>query len=313
MRRFQIVAYQFVISYHRYQAYCSSTVCVMDFSVKSVNSIEKEFNETFEIIRLGLKEAKVNNVNNADDLSPQILMKLNKEPLTKIVNSLAKIMKKSLELNKSAAGTIDDMKTENLRNQQSLITLQQKELGSVRETVKTEMESWTDIVKRNSKPAVQPVQNVKKVVNSVLEENERSKNFVVYGAVTKEGYGETNEELTDIVEDIFKELNEYPHPQILSLKRLGKIDEKQTESARPIKVTLASAEKVGRILSLAPKLKKSVTTEYKRIYLAPDRSADEMKEHKKLVANMKQLIISDSTKYHYIKNNKVMSVGKNRV
>jgi hypothetical protein len=49
---------------------------------------------------------------------------------------------------------------------------------------------------------------VKKVVNSVLEENEGSKNFVVYGAVTKEGYGETNEELTDIMEDIFKELNE---------------------------------------------------------------------------------------------------------
>jgi hypothetical protein len=34
-----------------------------------------------------------------------------------------------MELNKLAAGTIDDMKTENLRNQQSLITLQQKELG----------------------------------------------------------------------------------------------------------------------------------------------------------------------------------------
>jgi hypothetical protein len=32
------------------------------------------------------------------------------------------------------------MKTENLRNQQSLITLQQKELGWLRETVKTEME-----------------------------------------------------------------------------------------------------------------------------------------------------------------------------
>jgi hypothetical protein len=97
-----------------------------------VNSIEKEFNETFEIIRFGLKEAKVNNVNNADDLSPQILIKLNKEPLTKIVNSLAKIMKKSLQLNKSAAGTIDDMKAENLRNQQSLTMLKQKELGSVR-------------------------------------------------------------------------------------------------------------------------------------------------------------------------------------
>jgi peptidyl-tRNA hydrolase len=98
VRCFQIVAYQFVISYHGYQSYCSSTVCVMDFSIKSVNSIEKEFNETFEIIRLGLKEAKVNNVNNADDLSPQILMKLNKEQLTKIVNSLEKVMKKAWNL-----------------------------------------------------------------------------------------------------------------------------------------------------------------------------------------------------------------------
>jgi hypothetical protein len=99
------------------------------------------------------------------------------------------------------------------------------------------MERWTHIVKKISKPAVEPVQNVKDVVNSALKDNERNKNFVVYGAVTKEGYGKTNEELTDIVEDIFKELNELPHPQILSLERLSKIDEQQTESARPIKVT----------------------------------------------------------------------------
>jgi hypothetical protein len=43
-----------------------------------------------------------------------------------------------------------------------------------------------------------------------------------------------------------------------------------------------------------------VSTEYERIYLAPNRSvddSDEMEEHKKLVATMKQIIIGVLTKY----------------
>ena len=46
----------------------------------------------------------------------------------------------------------------------------------MRKSVKTEMERWTHIVKKISKAAVEPIQNVEDAVNSALQDNERNKN-----------------------------------------------------------------------------------------------------------------------------------------
>ena len=97
---------------------CSSIhLLAMDFSVKSVNSLEKEHDN---LVRSTLKEEKLKNVN---VLNHNALMKLNKDQLANLVTSLFNMTKKGIELGKSAAGTIDELKTELLVKQQDLINL----------------------------------------------------------------------------------------------------------------------------------------------------------------------------------------------
>ena len=58
----------------------------MDFNVKSVNSLEKEFNVA---IRQVLKDTKVKCV---EDLNHNVLMRLNKDPLANILDTVTKLM-----------------------------------------------------------------------------------------------------------------------------------------------------------------------------------------------------------------------------
>ena len=271
----------------------------MDFSVKSVNSLEKEHDD---LVRSTLNEEKLKNVN---VLNHNALMKLNKDQLANLVTSFIDMTKKGIHLGKSAAGTIDDLKTELLVKQRDLISVQKEQLGTVRETVKTEMKStWVDIVKKNPSSTAASAENVKKAVKSVVSENERSRNFILYGA---EDEDEDNEDLTEIVSEVFGALNEYPKPQILSVSRLGKWD---SSAPRPMKVTLASSEEVKRLLRSSHKLK--TQKDAKHLYLAPDRNREERLAYKKLVVQMKERIQTEPNKYHYIRDYKVMSVDKNK-
>jgi hypothetical protein len=273
----------------------------MDFTVKSVNSLEKEFDSA---VRHALNEAKVKNV---IELNHNALMKLNKDQLANLVTTFSSMMKKGIELCKSAAGTIDELKTEQLVKQKELISLQKEQLGTVRETVKTEIKStWSDIVKKNSSATADSVENVKKAIKSVVIENERSRNFIIYGAKDNDGELENNEELNEVVSDVFCLLNEHPKPQILSVNRLGKWD-KNPSVTRPIKVTLASSEEVKRLLRSSHRLKSEGSG---HLYLAPDRSREERLVYKNLVAEVKKLIQDQPNKYHYIRDYKVISVDK---
>ena len=75
-----------------------------------------------------------------------------------------------------------------------------------------------------------------------------------------------------------------------------------------MRLPLKSNESVKMALARAHNLKKSVTKDYHSWYIAPDRSREEQTAHHKLVAQLKESISADSSKYHYIKDGKVMSV-----
>ena len=68
-----------------------------------------------------------------------------------------------------------------------------------------------------------------------------------------------------------------------------------------------------RILNKA-KLLKTVgddLKEWKNVYLAPDRNREERLKHKSLVTDMKQLIISEPSKHHFIRGGAIISVKRN--
>ena len=274
----------------------------MDFSVSTLNKMEENVN--FSLCSV-LKEAKVQSV---EELSPTVLAKLNKGPLSKMVIDLAKLLKENVRVCKAAAAKIDELKTEKLADQKSLIDCQQKQLESVKTAVKTEMKSWSDIVKKNVSQAPS-AEVIKKVVSKTFQQNDRDQSFIIHGAVED---GEKTPE--EIVEDVFHDLKKQDvegySPFVLAVGRIG-TKKPGVSNARPIKVTLNNPDDVRYVLRRSSLLKKSPEEYFRRLYLAPDRTLEERKEHQKLVSELKNLIESEPGKYHYIKNKRVMSTDKN--
>ena len=252
-----------------------------------------------------LKAAKAVSV---EELDHSALMRVNKDPLAKFVESLSKVLKNNIELCKAAAGKIDEMKSEQILNQKRFIELQEEKLESVKTTVKTEVKSWSEILKKNCGPTP-TLKSVKQAVKSVVDENDRTKNIIVYG--TKEGDGLHNND-ADIVDDLFCVLNEFPKPAVLGTSRLGFAEPGEENNMRPMKVTLANSDVVKQVLSKAHKLKKGVGSDriWNNVYIAPDRTREERACRRKLVTELKEVIKKDPEKYHYIRDNKIVSVDK---
>ena len=173
------------------------------------------------------------------------------------------------------------------------------------------------MLRRTSNLQLNPRQwaSVHKAVRSAVQENVRSNNFIIYGAEEEEPdeYGNRHENVADIASDLFNEIGAFPKPQVLTVTRVGyqKADGNISSSrARPIKVTLACPEAVKFVLSKASKLKRNTFDHWKCVYLAPDRSKDERAAHSKLVAELKQKISENSSKYYYIRDGKIISVDK---
>ena len=128
--------------------------------------------------------------------------------------------------------------------------------------------------------------------------------MIVYGA--KE---DKSEHTPEVIEDLLLAINEENKHQVLGSHRLG-IVKPDSESVRPIKVTLGSADSVKQLLSKAKTLKSLYGSYavFSKCYLAPDRSREERVEHRKLVEQMKLLITNEPSKHHFRRNGKIISV-----
>ena len=270
----------------------------------SLHSIEKDLNEAVNFV---FKTAKVDS---AEKLNHTVLTKVNKGPLADCVELLFKVLRSNIGLCKSAAGKIDQLQADCLQTKTELIDLQRNKLDTVQTTVKKEIKSWSDIVQKNcEKSSVTSVKSVKQVVKSFVDENDRSRSLIVYGAKEQKG-----EHTPEIVDDLLLALNEENKHQVLGSLRLGTI-KPNSESVRPIKVTLGSADSVKEILSKAKTLKKldGSYAVFSNVYLAPDRNLEERTEHRKLVTEMKTLITKDPSKHHFIRNGRIISVLRDKI
>lgn len=289
--------------------------------------MEKELNT---IVKQILKSCKVQNV---EEVNHALLAKpnlCNKDTLASFVDKLLKLSTCHLANCQAAAVKIDQLKSERIEIQQTVIDLQKRQLQQVQETVeasvkdsvKTEITTWSEIVQKNVKSAssTQSVKSVQKAVRSAVEDNVRSNNFIIYGCKEEdetyvyegEEYDAAPENVTDTAKQLLNEINIAPRPQILAASRIGtlKVDSANASKPRPIKVTLVSPETVKLVLGKSSKLKEKLSPHWKCVYLAPDRSKEERAAHSKLVTKLKQMISEDSSKYHYIRDGKIISVDK---
>ncbi|KAL5251689.1 hypothetical protein ACHWQZ_G014734 [Mnemiopsis leidyi] len=150
--------------------------------------------------------------------------------------------------------------------------------------------------------------SVKEAVKAVNEEEERSKNLIVYGAQDDDesewGYSCKVDKTTDTFTAICDQL-ECENVDVQHCTRIG---EWRADRTRPIKVEFRTAADVETVLRKAHKLKAS--DEFKKVYLAPDRSAEERAAHSKLVNQMKELIKKDNSKHYFIRDDKIKCTDK---
>ena len=276
-------------------------LCSMDFSVDRLNAMDHEMTSEFQ------KIFKIANVSCRSDFTETALMKLTKNQLVKIIGSSMNLAEKNIEFCKSAAGKIDVMKSEKIADQKLIIETQQGQMNSVQETVKSEMKSWTDVVKKNTaqRPSGKPLteNSIKQAVRTVNEEKKRSTNLMIYGC--QESDKEADFELNKAVKDILNGTDAFPVPRTGEVYRIGR---KEPGKNRPIKVEFGCASEVDSILMRARNLRDSDV--FKHVYLGPDRTKEEQLAHSKLVKEMKQMIQKDSNKHYFIRDRKICTADK---
>ena len=114
-------------------------------------------------------------------------------------------------------------------------------MDSVKSAVKTEIKTWSEIVKTNIGQT--PLANiVKEVVRSTVEQNERSRRFIIHGATEKEDK-RPEDILTNVFFDLNSQLKSVSRPQVVSVKRIG-VQKSDKTVTRPIRITLTNSTQI---------------------------------------------------------------------
>ena len=275
----------------------------MEFSVSTLHELEKQIEDLSDSVSAKLNCRKL------EDLTHDLFKPkgVTKDVITEIVLKMGSMICQSRTVLRSAAEKLDQQKSEQIKTQNELIQCKSGKLTSVKETVKTEMKLFTDVVKNNTVASEISPAKIKMAVKSAITEDDRSKNFIIFGAPEELECEEQEMSELSLVGDILGFMKFKERPNITNIERVGV--KKSDSTRRPIKVTMRDPEIVREMLSRA-KVLKSVDVEgynfnYNKLYLSPDRSQDERISRQKLVQEMKERIKKDSSKKYYIRNNEV--------
>ena len=205
-----------------------------------------------------------------------------------------------IKLLKSGCLEVDALKSESKSAIKELAEVQSELLQSKREqieyfqngvqsTIKTELKSYSEAVKKSNNEQV-TLKKIKTVVKDIVED--RSRNIMMFGLEETE-----RENLDYKVRDVFEELKEKP---LFRAERVGR--KTGEDSDRPVKVSMDSSLIVSDILKKSKDLKGSV---FSHVYLKPDRTLEQRLKHRMIVAELKKSIQEAPEKHHFIKNGEV--------
>lgn len=237
-------------------------------------------------------------VNTVSEIDTESVSRLHKVSLVGHFINLVGLLEENMRLCKSAADIIDFMKSEQNESQKRLVDFQRCQMEKVQETVKTELETWTDY--RRSQLAEK---SIKSAVKLVKDEEKRSKNLMIYNYPETERDG--LDELLGHWHTICTLVGKRSGADLRNIHRVGG---KEPGRSRPIKVELESAAEVEFMLKNAHKLRTSCIN---NVFLGPDRTKEQTTAHRKLVEELKDNILKDPSKHYFIKNNRVCNYEKN--
>ena len=263
----------------------------MEFSLEALHRMDADLEEVLK------------------NLDQTVLMKKNKDVLVGFVQNLAGTVSKSQAMLKAAAAKIDELKSDTLKNQKSLISLQEEviqkkseQLKSVETTVKDEIKTWAGVVTKScSNMSTAIPKKLKEVVRAAVSAEDRSHNVVIFGVTEVEDQDKEHNAVDDdmCLRKIFDMVGMGSHC-FVDHHRAGL---KKPGQSRPLIVRMEAQHMVMEALINAKKLKDSHC--YRSCYLAPDRSPEQRAAHRQLITEMKKKMGEQPDKYFFIKGGKV--------
>ena len=139
---------------------------------------------------------------------------------------------------------------------------------------------------------------LRKVVKSVIQGEDRSKNVIIFGLQERKG-----ENIEERVEEMFQDIGLKPKLQAV---RIGKVSKETTK--RPVKVSFSSSSSVYEALCQARKLRHS--EKFSKVFVRPDRSDEELARDKVLVQELLKKREAEPNKLHFIRSGTVHSRDK---
>lgn len=227
----------------------------------------------------------------------------------------ADIMQQQLAIIGQFKDTIEVMKTESIADKSKLINVQEQLLhcqsnqlknltsavqSTVQSTVQKEMKSYSEVVgnDKNQMSTIQVQESLKKAVKTAIQEDDRSRNLVIFGVPESDA-----EQIDKCVSELFVEVGEKPQ---FSAGRIG-VSKRGADKTfcRPIKCSFTSTTSVHQILSKARQLR--LSDKFKSVFICPDRSPEERAARRALVLELKEAVTNKPDYKHFIKNGKVHS------
>ena len=174
-----------------------------------------------------------------------------------------------------------------------------EQLRSLADRVETSVKSYSEAVDvaaqqaQASPPDLK--QSVREAVKEVAQEGDLARNMMVFGLAEEE-----QQDLEKRVSEILVELGE--KPKLVGVERLGR---PHADRVRAVRVTLTSSSVVGALVRQSYRL--SNVDQFRRVYLAPDRSRGERERRKALVENLKEKRTVETGQKHTIRNGEIHS------
>ena len=246
---------------------------------------------------------------NEEDLCIAMFSKPTKPVLAGFLEEVCAILRKQDEMIKDLCICNDFLKTELIASQSSVIKLQSELLNSkneqflsiqttVQNTVQEEIRSYSDVVAEKTPTPVFTQDTLKKAFQGVVEEEDRSRNLMLFGLeeTPKEG------DITDKVSELFRQLGEKPRVEA------SRVGQGAAGKCRAVKVTFTSSTIARQILIKAKNLRR--VEQHKHVFISPDRSEEQRAVHRELVLELKRRADAEPKRRHFIRGGKVCSAPK---
>ena len=252
------------------------------------------FNDFYQLERKGERilrsVLKIVGSNSLSSLTEQDIRRAYQDGLSNIVLSLVDVAVSSMDVLRSAAVKMEKYKSDQILSQQAVIKLQEELIRKQSSSESVDSRLTSEQLK----------EELPSVVKSVVRENERQKQVVLFGVPEHCDLGRT-------IDDVLTSACGQLKPKAKDYSRVGT---PKPGTIRPIKVSFKSQEEARITISSAKSLKQS--KKYKDVFIAPDRSPEERVQRRKLVQKLREKRQQEPGRRHYISQGKVCSTSDHR-